>query len=408
MAGPYSYDGKLLKGLGVGPFLKEVKTREKAIAQAEAKEPAAEYRANRLAASLHPARQYARISDIQEHKGAKTYALVPDLERGTEAFAYFRAGQYVSVQLNMDGCLCWKPYTIQSSPKSALGAGSHYQITVKEVAGGKASDYILNHWKVGDPVVLSGPQGDFFYQGLRDARKVVALAGGSGITPFYAMAQAIADETEDFELTILYGSRSHDAILLDEELVKTAIRSGGRVKVVNVLSDDPIGGFEHGFLTAELIKRYAPEEEYSLFVCGPKAMYAFEREEIEKLGLPKRRVRFELSGEFGNPGAAEDYPREVIGRTFALRVLQRGSETVLSCRSSQSVLSALEEAGIAAPSHCRSGKCGVCRCRLVEGDVFVPAAEEARRQADRKFGWIHSCISYPLSDLTIEIFPPVV
>lgn len=71
------------------------------------------------------------------------------------------------------------------------------------------------------------------------------------------MACAVADGIEDFDLTILYGSRTKDTILLKEELEAVAARSNSRVKVVHVLSDEAAEGYEHGFITAELIKKYA-------------------------------------------------------------------------------------------------------------------------------------------------------
>ncbi|MGN0287944.1 MAG: 2Fe-2S iron-sulfur cluster-binding protein, partial [Atopobiaceae bacterium] len=62
-----------------------------------------------------------------------------------------------------------------------------------------------------------------------------------------------------------------------------------------------------------------------------------------------------------------------------------------------------EKNRIAAPSHCRSGECGWCHARLVSGQVFCPAEVDGRREADRKFGYIHPCVSFPLSDLVVEV-----
>ncbi|HBH99517.1 MAG: 2Fe-2S iron-sulfur cluster-binding protein [Clostridia bacterium] len=59
--------------------------------------------------------------------------------------------------------------------------------------------------------------------------------------------------------------------------------------------------------------------------------------------------------------------------------------------------------GIAAPSHCRSGECGWCHSRLVAGDVYMPTSVDGRREADKKFGYIHPCVTFPLSDLTMEV-----
>ena len=255
----YNYSRKGLKGLTPFPFLGEVKTRLKAIEAAPDTMPRSIYNANILAAKLHPAVQHVRIAEVVDHGGAKSFTLVPDVEKGTAEMAYFRASQYVSVALNIDGAAVNKPYTIRSGPKDALGSeDTSYTLTIKLTEPSYASKYILDTWKQGDSFDISGPLGDFYYQDLRDAKHVVAIAGGSGITPFYSMASAIADGIEDCDMTILYGSRTADGILLRDEIEAVAARSNGRVRVVHVLSHEEKEGYEHGFITAELIKKYAP------------------------------------------------------------------------------------------------------------------------------------------------------
>jgi len=397
----YGYDKKLLKSLSVGPFLGQVKLREKMIAEASDELPTSIYNANVLAKKLHPNVQYAVVSAITEHADAKSYTLVPNSEKGVENLAYFRAGQYVSVALDIGDAKLNKPYTIRSCPKDALKGT--YTITVKRTVSGFASDYILENWQVGTKVKLSAPLGEFYHQELRDAKQVVALAGGSGITPFYSMAAAIADGTEDFSLTILYGSRNKASILLGEELEAIANASNGKVKVVHVLSEEDCEGCEKGFITAELIQKYAPEGDYSIYLCGPKAMYAFMDAELPKLGLKARRIRKELAGEYGDPTGDEKYPKDAAGKTYQITVLIRGKSQTVSCRADQTLLDALEKAGIRAPSHCRSGECGWCHSRLVSGDVYIPEDSDGRRLADKKFGWIHPCCSYPLSDVTLDV-----
>ena len=397
----YGYNKKLLKSLSVGPFLGQVKLREKMIAGASDELPTSVFNANVLAKKLHPNVQYAVVEKITEHVDAKSYTLVPDKEKGVEQLAYFRAGQYVSIALDIGEARLNKPYTIRSCPKDALKGT--YTITVKRTAKGFASDYILDNWQVGTKVKLSAPLGEFYHQELRDAGHVVALAGGSGITPFYSMATAIADGTEDFSLTILYGSRTKDGILLRDELEAVAAASGGKVKVIHVLSDEEAEGCEKGFITAELIKKYAPEGDYSVYLCGPKAMYKFMDAELPKLGLKARRIRKELPGEYGDPTADAAYPKEAAGKTFEITVLIRGEAQTVPCRADQTLLDALEKAGIRAPSHCRSGECGWCHSRLVSGDVYIPEDVDGRRAADKKFGWVHPCCSYPVSDVTLDV-----
>ena len=402
----YNYDKKVLSGLGVGPFLGEVKLREKEIAKAPDTLPNPIYNANILGAKLHPKVQFGVITKVIEREGAKTFVIAPDAEKGCTSFAYFRAGQYISFALDIGASKLCKPYSLCSNPKSALGEENNtYAVTVKHTPGGFVSNYMLAHWTVGTKVTLSAPLGEFYYTRLRDAKNVVALAGGSGVTPFLSMALAIADGVEDFNLTILYGSRVKENILLREELEEAAAKSNGKVKIVHVLSDETAEGYEHGFLTAELIQKYAPAEPYSVFVCGPKAMYAFAEKEIEKLNLPRRLVRFELSGEYGLPGRDAAWNTANAGKVFKVKVLVRGEVYETTCAAEQTLINACERAGIRVPSDCRSGQCGWCHSRLISGEVFVPEKADGRRAADKKFGWIHPCASYPCSDIEMEVFP---
>ena len=402
----YKYSKKGLKGLTPFPFLGEVKTRTAAIEAAPATLPKSIYNPNILAKRLHPAVQHCIIAKIQDHGDAKSFTLVPNEAKGTKEMAYFRASQYVSVSLNIDGAPVNKPYTIRSNPKDALGTeNTSYTLTIKLTNPSYASKHILTTWKEGDEVDISGPLGDFYYQNLRDAKNVIALAGGSGITPFYSMAAAIVDGIEDFNLTILYGSRTADGILLKEEIEELAAKSNGKVKVVHVLSHEEKEGYEHGFLTAELIKKYAPEGDYSVFMCGPKVMYTFGEGECKKLGLPKRRYRMEMSGDYMNAVNNADYPKDQIGKEYKLTVDIRGEKTVIACKADETLLWAMEKAGIKAPSRCRSGECGWCHSKLVSGNVYIPEDADGRRLADKKFGWIHPCCSYPISDVELCIFP---
>ena len=140
-------------------------------------------------------------------------------------------------------------------------------------------------------------------------------------------------------------------------------------------------------------------------MCGPKAMYTFCEAECKKLGLPKRLYRMEMSGDYMNAVQNADYPKDKIGAVFSLTVDIRGEKTVVPCKADESLLWAMERAGINAPSHCRSGECGWCHSKLVSGEVYIPSDADGRRLADRKFGWIHPCVSYPLSDVTLCVYP---
>lgn len=375
-------------------------TREQKIEEFPAKDVDGTFAINENAKLMHPDFQHMVIDEVITHGGAGAKTFVLKKEDGSEA-AFFRAGQYISVLLNIGGSLVTRPYSICSSP--ALAKEGKIAITVKENPGGFAADFILGSWAVGDKVTVSGAEGTFYYEELRDSANVIALAGGSGITPFLSMAKAIRDGIEDFNLTILFGSRTKDAVLFGDELDGICAECE-KVKVVYVLSEEEADGCEKGFITAELIKKYAPENnDYSLFICGPEAMYKFLEGETEKLGLAKGRIRRELLGVSKNIAERADYPAECKGRVFKLTVLQGCEKYETTASADETLLTAIERAGIAAPSRCRSGECGWCRSKLVSGSVYTPEENDGRRFADIKFGYIHPCACFPTDDTVIEV-----
>ncbi|MBQ1229116.1 MAG: 2Fe-2S iron-sulfur cluster binding domain-containing protein, partial [Firmicutes bacterium] len=359
------------------------------------------YKPNQIAKALHPDVQYVKIAQIDEISAdVKTFWFEADTAKGTEALAWFSAGQYLSVSLEIGTMKLTRPYSLSSSPREALEG--RYALTIKRVDGGIATNYILDNWAVGTEVEVSAPLGVFTYEPLRDAKTIIGIAGGSGITPFRSLAKAINDGDEDAEMILLYGSRTMADAVFQEEFKAL---EGPKFKLVNVLSHETAEGCEEGFITAELIKKYAPEGDYSIFLCGPQAMYDFVDKEIATLGLRKKFIRHELFGEYFNPAKEADYPEEVAPE-FKITVRIAGKEQTITALADVSVLRSLEANGIAAPAHCRSGECGWCHSKLVSGEVYTPKSVDGRREADYIYGYIHPCCSFPLSDLVIEV-PPV-
>ncbi|MBR3346891.1 MAG: 2Fe-2S iron-sulfur cluster binding domain-containing protein, partial [Solobacterium sp.] len=314
----------------------------------------------------------------------------------------FQAGQYCSLDLKIGDTLTTRPYSISSAPFEArTGEHPFFQLTIRngKPDSGFAANWIYANVKAGDTFTAHLPFGEFYYEPLRDAKNVVALAGGSGITPFYAMAKEIEHGTLDMNLTILYGSVSTKDIILEQQL--NAIHSD-KVKFVNVISGEEDYEGEKGFLSRDIIKKYSqPDTTY--FVCGPLPMYHFVKGELDALNVPARRIRMEVFGAPRDVTAAEGYPKNFTPKTFKLTVLRGIQEDVIDADSREPITVALERAGIKNNSRCRSGACGFCRTELVNGDVFVAPEGDGRRKADKQFGYIHACSTWPLSDCTIRI-----
>ena len=388
----------LIGALDMLKFKNQPATREKAIAAAPDKEVSAVFASNEKAKLLHPDFQKLVVTEIVDRPGAdaKTYVFK---SADDKPLAYFRAGQYLSLSTKINGAYVNRPYSISSSPKRALEKGE-YTVTVKKVEDGFMSDYLLDNLKVGDEILSSGPQGHFYYEPMRDAKHVVALAGGSGITPFLSMAAAICEGTEDFNLTVIFGCRDRDNILFKEEF--EGLCANEKIKVVHVLSEEEVEGFDCGFITKEVIEKYAPDK-YSIFVCGPEAMYRFVEKEIAKLKLPTKFVRRELMGVTKTVWELPGYPAANKDKVFKLKVSQCGKEFEIDASANETILTALERAGIAAPSRCRSGECGFCHSKLLSGKVYIPEENDGRRFVDERHSYVHPCSSFLLSDAHIDV-----
>ena len=368
------------------------KNRAEMIASAEAKPLPGTYRVNELAKRLHPAAQYLKIAEIvQETHDAKSFVLVPDEEAGTRELAPFKAGSYINVRTTLAGSVARRTYSLSSSPKEALEG--KYRITVKLKEGGFLSAWLHNEAKVGDKLTATEPGGHVTHSGIRDCKKVVALAGGSGITPFMSMAKAIDERTEDFEMTLLYGARTEADLVFRADFDAIAARCP-KVKVVYVLSEEQKEGFEAGFITAELIKKYAGAEQFSIYAVGPGAMCDFLDRELPKLGLAQKFIRMERTEDVCDAGEVKDY---------TLTVHYRDELHTIPARSDETVLTAFERAGLAVNNKCRVGYCGFCRSRLVKGEYHANRYEQLRI-ADKQFHYFHPCCSYPMSDMEIEVY----
>lgn len=339
------------------------------------------YKVNSIAKVLHPGNQKAELIKIAtETADTKTFTF--KLSRKM----FFRAGQYVGLTAEIDGAFVSRPYAISSSPYTAL-KDKRLSVTVKKA--GFFSSWLFDNAKVGDKMTIGDPSGFFCYEAIKDEKTIVGIAGGSGIAPFYSMAQAIHERSEDFKLLLIYGAKSEKDIVFKDRL--DALVSGS-FKVVYVLSEENNDKYEHGFVTKEIIQKYAPEK-YTVMACGPQAMYAFLDKELAAMGIGGKRVKKEAN--------CVDV-RDVKKAEYTLTVHIRDNVYTVKADNRETILVAMERAGLKVPSKCRAGGCGFCHSKLVSGKFSIAGADK-RRLADLKFGYIHPCCSYPDSDMELIV-----
>lgn len=73
---------------------------------------------------------------IKETADARTFVLAPELQPFT-----YRAGQYCTFRVRVDGEECYRSYSMSSAPET----DAELMTTVKRVPGGKVSNWMLDN-----------------------------------------------------------------------------------------------------------------------------------------------------------------------------------------------------------------------------------------------------------------------
>jgi ferredoxin-NADP reductase len=344
---------------------------------------------------LHPDSIRFRVTDIRpETPSAKTIRLTPE----DGYIPPFVPGQYINVNVEADGVRTSRAYSI-SSPCTER---RYYEITVRESKTGFVSAYLLNRLSVGDTLTAGSPAGQFYPFPAAHGKKLCFIAGGSGITPFMSMLRTETDRLrDDKEITLIYGCANEGDMIFDARLRKT-VRELPGFRYIPVISEPGPGcGERSGFITAELIRETLEDTEaYTYFLCGPQAMYDFVLPELEKLGVPRRKIRREVQTAPSEPWKLPGWPDNLSAeKVFTIELTDGRS---LSAKAGETILCSLERAGVTKNAVCRSGECAACRSRLTGGRIFHPGAALLRK-SDMRYGYIHPCVSYPVSDIKLML-----
>ena len=352
-------------------------------------------RIQRIVDLYHPESIAFTVTEIrQETPTAKTFRLTPV----NGYVPPFVPGQYVSVKLDIGPVHTSRPYSISSS----CAERGYYEITVRRTEDGFVSAWLHDNIRVGDPLTASGPEGQFYQFPALCGKKLCFIAGGSGITPFMSMLQSDADRlVSDKECILLYGCAHEDDIIFADRLRALDGTLKGFHCVPVISEPGPDCTRRTGFIDRDLIRAALGDpRDYTFFLCGPQAMYDFVRPELQALGVPQRRIRTEAVPSGRSPSHYAGWPADVSEDDVFTLTLSTGE--TLPARAGETVLTAIERAGLVIQSRCRAGECSYCRSRVLSGHVFM-APGALLRKGDEQWGYIHPCVSYPVSDLTLWV-----
>lgn len=306
--------------------------------------------------AIHSVADHVRAIDIAPEGGALGFA----------------PGAHIDISVMIGEKPDTRSYTLVGPARP----GGPYRIAVKMLAESRGGSRYMHALKEGARLSVSQPKNDFELDFI--APKYLLIAGGIGITPIYSMALALA--ARGAELRMLYAGHSAGDMPFVEEL-KAAL--GDRLELYVSKEGSRID------LEAE-IERLDPAAQ--LYLCGPVPMLDEARDAWHRLGKPSGALRYETFGASGHFAL----------QAFKVSVPRLGAEVEVG--ANESILEAMEKAGIDVISDCRRGECGTCIVDIVSASGTVDHRDmffsEGERAENRK---ICICVSRAVDgDLVLD------
>jgi 3-ketosteroid 9alpha-monooxygenase subunit B len=334
-----------------------------------------------------------RVARIIEETGdarSLVLAVPPEL---VETFRY-RAGQFLTLKIPFAGSDLVRAYSLASSPDWE----TEHKITIKRVPDGRISNWIHDVLREGDTLRVLPPAGLFT---LDDSdRPLLFFAGGSGITPVISLIKS-ALRTSRRSSTLVYANRDDRSVIFRRGLDDLATAHPATLAVHHALDSE--GGFFSQGAALRHIRALANAEVY---ICGPTAFMDTVEQALTGAGIDRRRIHVErfVSPPDGSASVPSSTPAESAAPVIAVQVRLDGRTVAVTCEPQESILAAVQRAGLQPPFSCTEGFCGCCMARLRDGRVRMRRNDFlSARELDE--GWVLTCQAVPLTTDCVVEYP---
>jgi ferredoxin-NADP reductase len=337
------------------------------------------------------------LAVLDETPDIKTFRL------GRPAGFDFRAGQFLTVKVRVDGQDQARCYSLSSAP----GAVGFLETSVKRQ--GLVSNALHATLRAGSTLFARAPAGAFVYPD-DDDRPLVLLAGGVGITPMISMLRHAVAHDPQRPVTLVQSARTVCDLAFADEL-RVLERRFPFVRWVPAVTggeaDPP--AYYPGRIDTTLLRAAVPDLTQSVVcLCGPGSMIDELVALLRDLGVPDAQVRYERFAAaiasvgavaHDNAAARRDEPGgdasdEEVAVTFAK------SGQSFSVQNGETILEAAEARGVPIPSLCRAGVCGTCRARVANGEVDCEST--ALSEGERSEGFVLACVARARTACVVE------
>ena len=345
------------------------------------------------------------VKDIRRETAACVsicFDIPPSLK---EAFVY-KAGQNITIRIQSNGLEVRRSYSICSSPYQ-----EEFRIAVKEIKDGIFSTYANNVLQPGETLEVLAPTGSFTcHLDAAAAKHYFFFAAGSGITPVISLIKTILMEEPLSSVTLFYGNRTTASIIFREQLEALKNQYMARFSVTHILSREDTGSpLNHGRIDEQKCRQLGKLHDFmsadAFFLCGPEEMIFTIEDFLQRSGVQKDRIHFELftTPQTKNPVSFQPRERQPV-EGYAITVRSDGhTHTFFLKDPGMNLLDAALASGLDLPFACKGGVCCTCKSKLIRGKVEMQS-NYGLEPDELEAGFILTCQSHPVSDTVMIDF----
>ena len=296
----------------------------------------------------------------------------------------FKPGQFLTVQLLINGQKHKRTYTVSSAPADDI-----YRISVKrefhkDGTKGIVSNYLHDEVNIGDVIEIKAPTGDFTFD-TKETRPAVLISAGVGITPMMSMIRhAMTEGLRTRRMrptTFIHVAKDHQQRAFFDEVNQLAENSADLLNAYWLLTNTtkelkPGKDFhEKGRLSKEFLQSVLAIDDYDFYLCGPTGFMQSAYDLLADLGINDNRVFAESFGPASlmrttSESAAD--PEKIPVATQAIIEFSDSKVEQSWAEGDGSLLEFAESHGFTPEFACRSGQCGSCKVGLESGCVTYP------------------------------------
>jgi uncharacterized protein len=345
-------------------------------------------------------REFVLEKRVAESATITSFYLRPEDGRPLQTF---RPGQFLTIQVDVPGQQrpAIRTYTLSDAPNEG-----YFRLSVKrelqaDQTAGLVSNWLHDHFEVGDKLLAKAPAGQFYLE-LKGDRPVVLISAGVGVTPMICMLNALTASRVQRTVFFFHGARNRREHAFAAH-VKSLAATHENVRIHFAYSrpsdGDRLGADynSHGRIGIKTVQALVPNPYGDFFLCGPSAFMKEIYEDLVQWGVEIERIHFESFG-----------PATVIGGSKNSSSTEKAIPQIrfypdsdpIAWDGRSTLLDLALNNGLKLKYGCRSGVCGTCACKLLSGKISYLQNPIAASPKDT----VLLCCARPESDV---VFAPV-